>query len=323
MSKHVGRRGVLGLAKESVRGTLVGTPTFWIPRVTISFDDKTETARESEGMGKIADSDANYVVQKTGEGDVEFQADDRILGLFLTSLIGASPVKSGANPYTFTYTLANTNQHQSLSILYQDPDLTKVFPLGVVNSLKFTVDMNAIVSCTASFMSRVGKDWTAQTADFTGLGSKFLHQHLVFKTAANVAGLAAASAISLKKLEFTINSNTMFDSVLGTVEPEDILNQQFSVEGSFELLKTDETYRRLMLDGTYKSVGISFLGDTPANSQLNFQLPRVDFSAWEQDRSLDQIVSQKINFKANYDAANALDIISTLTLVNTLNSSNY
>lgn len=320
MSKHVGRRGTLGLVKESVRGTAIGTPTFWIPRVTISFDDKTDTARESEGLGKIADSDANYVVQQRAEGDVEFQVDDRILGLFLTSLIGASPVKTGANPYTYTYTLSNSNQHQSLSILYQDPDITKVFPLGVVNSLAFSVDMNAIVSCTASFMSRVGRDWTAQTADFTALGSKFLHQHLVFKTAANVAGISAASAISLKKLEFTINANTTFDSVLGTVEPEDILNQQFSVEGSFELLKQDETYRRLMLDGTYKSVGISLVNG--ASSQFNLVLPRVDFSEWEQDRSLDTIVSQKINFKGNYDAANALDIISTLTLINTLNSSN-
>lgn len=322
MTKHVGRRGVLGLVKEATRGTYIIAPTFWIPRATISFDDKTDTARETEGLGKIADSDASYVVSRFAEGDIEFEADDRILGLFLTSLIGASPVKSGANPYTYTYTLSQSNQHQSLSILYQDPDITKVFPLGVVDSLKFTVNQSAIVSCTATFKSKSGRTVATQTPDFTGLGSKFLEQHLIFKTAANVAGLAAASAISLKSLEFTISANAMFDNVLGTVEPEDILNQQFSVEGSFELLKQDETYRNLMLDTTYKSLGISFVGDTAANSQLNFQLPRVDFFEWEQDRTLNQIVSQKINFKANYDAANALDVISTLTLINTLNSTN-
>lgn len=321
MSKHVGRRGVLGLAKESSRGTIVGVPTFWIPRTTISFDDKAETARENEGMGKIADSDASYVTQVKAEGAVEFQPDDRILGLFLTSLIGASPSVAGSNPYTYTYTLANTNQHQSISIIYQDPDITKAFGLGVVDSLKFTVDMNSIVTCEATFKSRVGKNWTTQTANFTALGSKFLHQHLVFKTAAAVGSLAAASAISLKKLELTISANTMFDEVLGTVEPEDVLNQGFSVEGSFELLKQDETYRDLMLSTAYKSMGISFVNGT--TSQLNFQFPRVDFEAWEQDRKLDEIVSQKINFKANYDAANALDIISTLTLVNTLAAASY
>lgn len=319
MSKHVGRRGVLGLAKETVRGTIV-TPTFYIPRMTISYDDKVTEAREQEGLGKIADSDTKFVTQQQAEGDVEFQVDDRILGLFLTSLIGASPVKSGSNPYTYTYTLANTNQHQSLSIAYQDPDQTKIFPMGVVDKIKIIVEQNAIVRAQASFKSRVSRDWGTLTPDYTALGSKFLHQHLVFKTAANVAGLGAASAISLKRLEFDIESNTMFDTVLGTLEPEDILNQQFSVSGQFELLKTDDTYRQLMLAGTMKSMSIAFVNG--ANSQLNITLPRVDFSAWEQDRSLDNIVSQKIQFKANYDAANALDIISALTLISTLNSTN-
>jgi len=320
MTKFVGRRGTLGIAKEAVRGTIVN-PTFWVPRMTISYDDHIASARENEGLGKIADSDALYVTQQMASGDIEFQPDDRILGLFLTSLIGASPVQSGANPYTYTYTLSNTNQHQSVSLLYQDPDFTKAYPLGVVNTMKFSVKQNAIVTCTVNFLSKVGRDWTTQTANFTALGSKFLHQHLQFKTAAAVGSLAAASAISLKELEFTINANAQFDTVLGTVEPEDILNQQFSVEGSLTLNKTDDSYRQLMLANTYKAVGISFVNG--ASSQLNFQFPRVDFTAWEQDRSLDDIVSQKIQFKANYDAANALDIISTCTLINSLNNASY
>ena len=61
MSKFVGRRGQVGLAKESSAGTIV-TPTFWLPINSISFDDKTTTARENEGLGRIEDSDSNYVV---------------------------------------------------------------------------------------------------------------------------------------------------------------------------------------------------------------------------------------------------------------------
>lgn len=321
MTKFVGRRGALGLAKESVRGTMVGTPTFWIPRVTISYDDHIESAVEPEGLGKIADSDATFVTQTNASGDIEFQPDDRILGLFLSSLLGASPSVAGSNPYTYTYTLANTNQHQSLSVIYQDPDITKAYPLGIVDSLKFTVDQNSIVSATATLKSRVGRDWTTQTANFTALGSKFLHQHLQFKTASAVGGIAAASEVPLKKLEFTISANADFDSVLGTVEPVDILNQQFTVTGQIELLKQDETYRRLMLDGTSKALGISFVNG--ASSQLNLQFPKVAFTEWEQDRTLDNIVSQKINFKAHYDAVNALDIISTCTLINTLAAASF
>lgn len=321
MTKFVGRRGELLLAKESSRGVGTVSNGIWTPRMTVSFDDKTETAREPEGLGKIADSDSNFVVQKMAEGEFEGQLNDKSIGIVLTSLLGASPVITGGPTYTHTYTLANTNQHQSLSVLYQDPDTVKLYALGVVDSLKITVEQNAIVTYTVGLKAKYGKDWTRQTASFTTIGNKFLHQHLVFKTAATVGALSGASAISLKKLELNITANADYDTKLGTVEPEDILNQQFTVEGSLELLKEDETYRQLMLDGTYKSVDVTLRGS--ATSSLQFQFPRVDFSQWEQDRALDNIVSQKIQFKGNYDAANALDIISTCVLTNTYAGTGY
>lgn len=323
MSKHVGRRGSLAFVKESSRGTIPSlTNILWVPRSTISFDDRVETAREQEGLGKIADSDSNFVVQQFAEGEIESMLDDKSLGIILTSLMGSSPVTTGSNPYTHTYTLSNSNQHQSLSVLYQDPDITQIWPMAVVDSFKITIEQNAIVMYTIGFKSRVGRDWTTQTANYTALGSKFLHQHLIFKLASAVGGLGAATAISLKKLEITFNANAKHDSVLGTVEPEDILGQSFSVEGTLELNKEDQTYRRFMLDGTYRAMDIT-LQRSATTSKLQMQFPRVDFTEWEQDRGLDDIVSQKINFKANYDAANALDIISTCILTNTYAGTAY
>ncbi len=322
MSKHVGRLGQLLIAKEGTRGTGTITNGFWIPRSTISFDDKVETAREAEGMGKLADSDSNFVTQKMASGEFESNLDDKLAGIILTGLLGASPVTTGANPYTHTYTLANSNQHQSLSILYQDPDYAELYSLGVIDSLKITVEQNGIVNFTVGLLSRVGRSYTRQTASFTSLGNKFLHQHLVFKLASNTAGLAAASAISLKKLEINFTKNAAHDVVLGTVEPEDVLATNFAVEGSIELLKQDETYRNLMIDGTYKAMGISFVRSS-VNSSLAMEFPRVDFTEWEQDRGLDTIVSQSIQFKANYDAANAADIISSCVLLNTYSGTGY
>lgn len=321
MTKFVGRRGELLLAKESSRGTGTVSNGIWTPRMTVSFDDKIESAREPEGLGKLADSDSNFVVQKMAEGEFEGQLNDKSVGLVLTSLLGSSPVTAGGPTYTHTYTLSNSNQHQSLSVLYQDPDTVKLYALGVVDSLKIVVEQNAIVTYTVGIKSKVGKDWTRQTASFTSIGNKFLHQHLIFKLADTVGALSGASAISLKKLELNITANADFDAVLGTVEPEDILNQQFAVEGTVELLKQDETYRNYMLGNTYKAMDITLQGSSA--SKLQFQFPRVDFTEWEQDRSLDSLVSQSIQFKGNYDAANALDIISTCVLTNTYSGVGY
>ena len=313
MTKFVGRRGTLGLAIEATKGTPV-VPSYWLPYVTMSFFDRTETASESQGMGNIADQDSFYVTMVMGEGDIESQLYDQALGYILSSLLGAKPVTTGTNPYTHTFTLSNTNIPQTLSLYWTDPDRDYLFPQAVVESLKMSVSPAGIVSWTIHFKSKTARSWTHQVPSFTTLGSKFLHQHLVTKLAANTAGLAAASAISLKNLELTIDRKTIFDTVMGTVEPEDILSQPISVEGTLQLNLEDDTYRNLMLAGTYKALEIKLLASS--NSSLDLQFPRVNFQAWEPDYKLDAIAQQKINFKANYDSANAAAIISTAVLIN-------
>ena len=316
MTKFAGRRGSLALAIEDTRGVppTSASDYFWVPFATMSFKDTVEEAREEQGLGKIADGDSKFVVMKMGEGEVEAQLYDKALGVILSGVLGAIPTSSGSNPYTHTYTLQNTNQHQSVSLYWSDPDRKDMYKLGMVDSFQISVEPSGIVNYTIGFKSKTADEWTSITPVFTSLGSKFLHQHLQVKLAANIGALSAATPISLKNLEFTVNKNTMFDSVMGTVEPEDVLNQQISVEGTLELNLESDTYRDYMLDGTYRSMEIVLNGGT--SSILTIQMPRVDFSEWEPDYTLNEIAKQSINFKANYDATNALDIISTCTLVN-------
>lgn len=314
MTKFVGRRGTLGVGRESVKGTPV-VPSYWLPFVTMSFADKATSVAEEQGMGNIADQDSIYVTMTTGEGDIESQLYDQGIGYILASLLGAVPVSSGSNPYTHTYTLSQSNVPQTLSLYWKDPDRSYMFPQAVVESLQITVEPSGIVNYTIHFKSKRSRDWASLTPDFSTLGQKFLHQHLVFKLATNIAGLAAASAISLKNLDMTINRSTIFDEVIGTGEPEDILSQPISIEGSLQLNLEDDTYRNYMLNGTYRAMDMTLLRS--ASSSLQFQFPRVSFTEWEPDYTLNEIAKQTINFKANYDAANALQIVSTAILINT------
>lgn len=320
MTKFISRRGILGLAVEATRGTAVN-PTFFVPYSSISFADRTDTAREEQGLGVVADSDSNYITLKRGEGEIEAQLYDKALGAILTGVFGASPSSGGGPPYTHTYTLSQTNQAKSLSIYWEDPDRDYLFRLGMLNSLSLSVEPSGLVNWTIGFMSKAARDWTDQTQNFTSLGAKWLHQHLQVRLAAAVGSLSGATPISLKSLELNINKNTVYDSVMGTVEPEDILNQQLSIDGSIELNLEDDTYRNYMLNGTYRAMEIKLDGGT--SSILTLQFPRVDFSEWEPDYTLNEIAKQTINFKCNYDAANALDIISTATLTNSQVGGSY
>lgn len=320
MTKFVGRRGTLGIAVESSRGTAVA-PVFWMPFASMSVKDIVEEAREEQALGVLAESDSKFVTMKMAEGEVEAQLYDKALGAILTGVMGASPSTSGSNPYTHTYTLSNTNQPKSVSLYWKDPDRSEIYALGTVDTFQISVEPNGIVNYTVGYKSKVSKDFTSQTPNLTSLGNKFLHQHLQLRLASNIAGLSGATAISVKKLEININKNTVFDTVVGTVEPEDILAQQLAVEGSLELNLEDDTYRDYMLNGTYRAMEIKLFRD--ANSSLTLQFPRVDFSEWEHDYTLNEIAKQTINFKCNYDAANALDIISTCILINSQASGSY
>lgn len=315
MTKFVGRRGSLGVAVETVRGT-PRTPVYWFPDAVMSFFDRTVTQRESQGMGNIADSDSMYVTLRMGEGNLEAEVYDNGLGFILASLLGALPSTAGS--YTHTYTLSQTNQQASLSLYWKDPNSSWMFPLAVVESLQIKVEPEGMVEYTIAFKSKAARKWTELTPVYTALGSKFLHQHVKNKLADDISGLGAASEISLKGLDLTFNRNSTFDSVIGTVEPEDVLGQHLSVEGTITLNNESETYHDYMVNGTYKSWELRL--ERSATSKLTFQFPRVDFSEWQPDYTLNEISKQQINVKANYDAANALDIISTATLINSFAS---
>ena len=314
MTKFIGRRGQLGIAYEATRGTPV-VPAYWLPEAKLSFHDSTEIASESQGFGNIADQDSFYVTLVKAEGSVDAQLYDTGLGYILGSLLGAKPVTTGSNPYTHTFTMSQTNTAATLSLFWHDPDRDYMFPFCVVDSLKISVKPQGMVEYTIGFKSKAARNWAAQTPSYTAVGNKFLHQNVVFKLAANVAGLAAATNISLKEFDMTISRNVIHDVVMGTVEPEDVLSQEISVEGNLSLNLQDDTYRNYMMAGTYKSMELNLLASS--SSSLDLRFPRVGFSQWEPDYTLKDIAKQKIQFKANYDSANALDIISTAVLINT------
>lgn len=313
MTKFIGRRGILGIAKEASRGVAVA-PTLWIPNAKMTFADKIESATESQGMGIIADQDSFYVTMKMGGGSIDAQLYDRALGYILMSLLGAAPNTTGSNPYTHTYTLSQTNQAQSLTLYWKDADRSYVFPLAVIDSLKISVAPKGMVEYSFSIKSKAADDYTTQTQDFTALGNKFLHQHLQVRLATTIGGLSGATRLPLTNFELNISRNTAYDEVVGTVEPIDVLSQALSVEGNFSLKLEDETYHNLMRNNTYNAMEIKLFSSSSSSLQLQF--PRVAFSEWTPDYTLDQMATQKINFKGNYDATNGLDIVSTAVLIN-------
>jgi len=213
--------------------------------------------------------------------------------------------------------LVESNQHATLSITLDDPNGDVRFCGAMVDTFEMKINTKDIVTATMGIKARASDDTVYSAVPVAGY--KWVGRDLVFKVADAIAGLAAATAISLKELTFTVNKNTDFDFVLGTLEPEDILNKQITIEGKITLNYEDRTWRNYMLNGTNKAIGITLSQSrTLAGDQLPtfyLELPKCYFYSWEAQRGNDEIVGQTLSFSALYDITTA-KLISDCYVIN-------
>lgn len=321
MTKFIGRFVELGVGKEASRGVGVA-PAFWLPKVSFNFDDKITKARSQAGIGKLADSDEAFIVNRFGQGELEMNLGDQSIGYFLYSLLGtlSTTGPTDTSAYTHAFSVAETNTHQSLALTVKDSISTEQYKLVMVNSLELNASLDELVRITVNFLSKKGNGYSTVTPSYTN-ENRFTKNHISFKVADAVGNLAAASGISVKNVRLTVTQNVKTDDALNTAEPEDILNHQLSVEGEITLNYEDETWKNYFKTPTDRAVELALTNTdevigSSTRPSLTIQMPKVDFYNWEPNYALDEIVSQTLSFKGSYDVANTLNIISTCSLVN-------
>ena len=306
MAKYIGRLVNVGFGKEASRGVGVAA-SYWVPKAAVSFDDKVTKAKSALSYGTINGmGNQSLVAQKWAEGSIEGDVLDESFGLLMLALFGSVSSASFNGAYKHTYSLQEDNQHQSLSMYLDDPVDSLLFELAMINSMELSVVPEDVLKFTADFMSKSSAG-SVETAAYTA-ENKFLGRHLSLKLASLTSGLDAAASISAKELTLTVEKNTLLDQVLGTVQPEDVLNQQFIVSGEITLDMENRTYANLMLDGTYQALRIDFVNSDvtigSTNPSFRLDLSRVEFDEWEPTRDNDEVVSQTVQFTAMWDITN-------------------
>lgn len=320
MAKFIKRKVAIGVGSESSRGVGVAS-SYTIPFTDVTFDDKADKARSGESFGSISgEGNQSIVVSRKSEGVIETEMNVKSLPLILKSTFGALSTGASGDVYKHTLTLLESNQHPTMSLHIYDPIGSTIFKGCAVDTFEFVVKPMEIVSQSIGLKGKKGGSDTFTPSQITDY--KFVGRDLELKIADNTAGLGAASAISVKELKVVINKNAEFDYALGTLEPEDIVNKQFSIKGEITLNYTDRVFRDYMLNGDYKAIGIKLTNtrDTigaASNNVFYLEIPRVDFSEWETNGKLDEILGQKITFTALYDVATS-KLISDCYVINSV-----
>lgn len=323
-TRFIGRRNAVGVGRETTRGTGVAA-TYWLNVLSFSHSDKVNKARALGTVGSIYGAgDKALVAQKWAEGAMECELGDKSFGLMLYALLGtcSSAVKE-TTAYNHTFSMEESNQHDSLSIHTTDPIGNLLFELSMIESLTITIVPDQLVKYTVEFKS-IASTTSGAVKSYVS-ENMFLGRHTTLKIAANTGALAAAAKVKPKSVKLIFKKNLELDNALGTVQPQDILNRQMSISGEIQLAYEDRAYANYMLDGDYKALRIDILNNDVAiggssNPEFVIDFSKVDFDSWEPDLSNDDIAKQKINFEALYDLGGNGNVINSCVLTNTATS---
>lgn len=320
MAKFIGRTADVGIAKEAVRGTAESSADFWVPKLSMTVDDGVEQVVDESSLGVIEDSTGASVVAKFAEGEIEGNIYDKSFGLLLLNALGAVSTSGPAEltVYTHTFSVGQDAQHDSLTLFLDDGNQDYTYALAMLSSLEIDVSLGQFAKYMASFRSKVGETATL-TPSYTA-ENHFLPQHGTVKIAANLAGLNAASTIDIRSLRLSITKNIEDDRKLGSLAQVDILNKQFAVEGTLELVFNDNTFKTQMLADTAQAMRIRLTNSdvtigSSLNPQITIDLAKCKFSDFSKSYSNNDIVTATVNFKAFYSLSDTSMV--TVALINT------
>jgi len=310
----------IGIGKETVRGIYV-SPEYWLPKMEFSCDDKIEQVVNESSYGVIDDASDASATQQYAEGSIKGRIEVDTFGLLLLSTLGEdTPTLVETGVYSHVFGLVHTAQHPSFSLYIKDPNVSgydsAIYSLGMIDTMEINAEIGKYVEYTAKFKanSTAVDDTTAPSYENK---SFFLPQNAEFKLADNLAGLAGATAISVKKVNFTISKNIEDDIVIGNYQALDRMNKHFAVEGTVEL-----SYDNRNIIDDY------FMGDVPQAMRLKlisndtmgavskptliFDFAKVKFSEVARTMDNNDFVKQTLSFKSFYSADDSKSLEVTL-----------
>jgi tail tube protein len=193
MAKIIGRQFQVGIGKETTRGTIVA-PTYWVPFNDLTLDEKQEKVFDAQSYGIIEDSVAALTTKKYVEGSLSSNLHDTSFGLILYALLGTLTSHSAHSGESVVYdnifNVAESTQHQSLTLAIHDPATSQDYAHAnaVISKLEIKYALKQFVQFTASLMGQTGTTESAYTPSNT-TENRFVPQYLNLNFAPTVAGV--------------------------------------------------------------------------------------------------------------------------------------
>ncbi len=306
MSEIIGRNVSLALAVEDTRGTAEAVADRNVRKVTANVIPRAERVVDDTTFGKLEDAARIRSVRKWSEGDVSSIVHADVLGYYLLNLYGEVESEQVAGSvHDHVFTMEQSIKHPTLTLFVKDGDVRQEkLAGGVITTFELTSTTDNYVRYTANFLAKEGVTDSSTIPDLE-TEYDFVSRDITVKMAATQGGLAGATALKLKELNLTFNTNAEADFVFGDYSPDNIYNKQFSIEGSFTKNFVDETFKDLYESDDYKYFEIKIEGEADIgggnNPTITILLNKVAVQDWNRSSEADSLVTETVSFKAFYN----------------------
>jgi hypothetical protein len=297
---QIGRLSRIGWAKETTKGT----------PVTVSKLISVSEATFTPLAVKVNDEWSLWVIDDITQQDLAQQRlqiaingalkPNRTLELFEATLWAVWAV-AGSDPYTWTFTIKQDNNHPAYTIYHKDEYTEERATYAMLSDLSISVDAQNHVLYTSNWIARGTLTATTATPTYD-LEENFLSRKVTCVIADDVAWLSGGTELKLRTFNITFSKNLLEDFVLGNINAEDIYNQAFWVAGDMELTYRSDDIRDFQFNNTKKAMRITIVGDEeidtwPAEyNTITITLWSVAFEDWGHSSSNNDIVTQTVGF---------------------------
>jgi hypothetical protein len=319
MSELIKRKYNIGIGRETSRGVVIA-PKYWLKPLSQDYDDKIEIATSERACGVIEDSEDMVIKKKFSTGKIDGEIFDKSFGLFLLASLGqvaSAEKQTDSGVFDHTFSVLQSAKHPTLTLEVKRGDNEqKAYPNCVVESLKIEAQANEYVKFEAQVRGKSGVNSNSIPGYETE--SYFLGKDVLVKLADNLAGLGSATAIDARKVEVHVAKNIEEDKRLGSIEPNDFLNKEFSVEGTIEVLFKDTVLKNWALNGDQKALRIEIADTTKiigtaSHPNLKIDLAKIKFKDPVESGDNNEIVKVAVGFKGLYSATDGKSIEVVLT----------
>jgi len=318
MSEFIGRQIDFGIAVEGTRGTAESVAERNVRKVTANLTPKVEKVVDDTSFGRLEDSSRSRVVRKWSEGDIEGIIHADVIGFYLNNLYGSlATTEIEIDVYSHVFNLDQDIKHPSLTFFIKDAGVRQLkVPGGMVSSFEIQASVDSFVRYTANIM---GRESETDASTYPALQTEydFIGKDITVKIADTEAGLSGASALKLKDLNVSWETNAEADFVFGAYSPNDIYNKQFSISGSFTKNFEDTTFEDLYNSDDFKYMSVVIIGDQEIGDEhptLNLVMNKVSITEHERTSAPDDLVTESVSFKAFYNTADSKQ--SQMTIIN-------